>query len=374
MIIALDARTAYAPARRGIGKSLIDLYRGVAAMRPEWRFVMFRQVDGPDDPFAGLANVEHRRIDIPGDRFGLWQQVRLPLAARKAGATLLHCPANTAPRWPLVPMVVTIHDLIPLEPEFMTRESQKWGRNVAAAARKARRIMTPSEYSKRQIIKIFGIEADKILVNPWAPDAACRRVTDAAELERVRRQYGLTLDRPYVFGFGAPDPRKNTRRILRAWARLPERLRAAHALLLVGMTEPALAEFRKDVKDLGLEGSCILCGFAAEQDIPALLSGAAALCYPSLSEGFGLPVLDAFACQTAVLTSNVTSLPEVAGDAAILVDPYREDSITRGMEEILADEATRRELVRRGCQRLSLFGWETCVERACRTFEEAVAC
>jgi glycosyltransferase involved in cell wall biosynthesis len=373
MILCLDARTVFSPTRRGTGKNLIDLYRRVAEKRPDWRFVMFHQADGPDDPFAGLANVEHRRIDIPGDRFGLWQQVRLPLAARGAGATFLHCPANTAPRWPLVPMIVTIHDLIFLEPEFTTPALQKLGRNVAAGARKARRILTPSEYSKGEIVKAFGVSADKVMVNPWAADAACRKVTDPAELNRVRLKYGLAEDRPFVFGFAASDPRKNTARILQAWADLPSTARGDSAIVLVGIQGSALAAFREEARRHGVADSCLLHGFASEPEVRALLSGARMLCYPSLSEGFGLPILDAFACDTPVLTSRTTSMPEVAGDAAVLVDPRDASSIRDGLVRLLSDEAFGEELRRRGRERLKEYTWEACAERACRVFDDVQA-
>jgi len=372
MKLAVDARTVYSAERRGTGKNLVDLYRHVAAMRPRWRFVMFHRGQGNDDPFADLANVENRCIEMKGDRFGLWQKVRLPLAARKAGADLLHCPANTGPRWPMAPMVLTIHDLIPLETQFVTQESRAWGRNVAAAAQKARRILTPSAYSKGQIVETFKIDADKIVVNPWAPDSKYRKVTDTDRLRRVRARYGLGEDQAYVLSFSGNDPRKNTERIVLAYAGLPKGLREGYALLVVGTREPLLSDVRQVVSDLGVGETCILHGYAAEEDMAALLSGATALCYPSLSEGFGLPVVDAFVCETAVLTSNRTSLPEVAGDAAVLVEPEDEGAITEGLARLLEDDGLRRGLVEKGRQRLKAYTWDACAARACRTFEEAL--
>jgi glycosyltransferase involved in cell wall biosynthesis len=370
MRIAVDARTVYHPARRGTGKNLIDLYRRLARCRPQWHFLLFHQGQGRDDPFADLPNVENRHIDIKGDRLNLWEQVRLPLAARMARARVLHCPDQTGPRHPLGPMLVTIHDVVPLEIEPESERAKLWGRRVAASARKARHIVTPSEYSKRQIVERFGIRPEKITVNYWAADEGCKRVSDPAELNRTRAKYGLEPGRPYVFGFGAADPRKNTRRILQAWAGLPAHLRAGCALLIVGIQEPALTGFRKLADELGLQGGCFLCGFAAEEDLPGLLSGATALCYPSLCEGFGLPVVDAFACETAVVTSNTTSLPEVTGDAAVLVDPLDVQSIRDGLQRLLSDGALRADLISRGRERLKRFTWECCVDCVARLLAE----
>jgi glycosyltransferase involved in cell wall biosynthesis len=371
--IAVDARTVYRACRRGTGKNLIDLYRNLARLRPGWRFVLFHQLAAPEDPFAGAGRVERRQIDIRGgDRLNLWEQVRLPLAARLTGADVLHCPANTGARWSPVPLVLTVHDLIPLEMDPDSATARRWGAKVAAAARRARRVLTPSQYSKEQLVRRLGVSPSKVRVNYWAPDGACRRVADPAAWNRARRRYGLPDDQPYVLGFGAEDPRKNTRRILEAWAGLPARLRATFALLLVGIQETVLAEYRRLAAELSLTPDCSLQGFAGEQDLPALMSGAAALCYPSLSEGFGLPILDAFTCGTAVLTSNVTSLPEVAGDAAVLVNPRSASAIRAGLEQLLGDERLRADLVARGSERVKEFTWDRTAATAAATLEEAV--
>ncbi len=371
-VIAIDGRHIYRDNRRGTGKNLIDLYRRVASMRPDWQFIVFHQICGPDDPLAGLPNVIHHQMDIPGDRFDFWQQIRLPLAAVKARADLLHCPANFSPRFPLVPMIVTIHDLIPLEPAFSTLESPKWVRKVSHAARIARRIVTPSYYTRDKIVQSFGLKADKIIVNHWAPDERCRKVSDPAELNRTRVKYGLKPDQPYVFGFGAADPRKNTSRVLDAWHRLADRLKRDFALLLVGIQEPVLAKLRSRVRDSGEEKSCFLFDFADEQDIPALISGATVLCYPSLSEGFGLPILDAFVCETAVLTADATALPEVAGDAARLVNPWDPDDIANGLSELLDDVSLRQSLIERGRSRLPMFTWTDCAKRFCGILDDVL--
>jgi glycosyltransferase involved in cell wall biosynthesis len=371
-LIGVDGRAIYQANRRGTGKNLIDLYRHLALRRPGWRFLVFHQVDGVDDPFEDLPNVTHRKIDIPGDKWNLWQEVRLPWAARLAGVDVLHCPANTSPRWPMVPMVVTIHDLIPLEPEFATPASEKWGKSVARAARKARRIITPSGFSKAEIVQSFGAKTDKVIVNPWAPDTGCRRVTDPAELARIREKYGVRGGVEVVLGFGAADPRKNTERILLAWKDLPAELRRRCVLLLVGIQEQARRTFLERVRELGLTESVILQGFADEADLPAILSGAAVLCYPSLSEGFGLPILDAFVCETAVVTSTTTSLPEVAGEAAVLVEPRQTSAIAGGLVKLLENQELREKMVRCGRERLKQFTWEACAERAAGVFEEVI--
>jgi glycosyltransferase involved in cell wall biosynthesis len=372
MRVAVDARTAYSPIRRGTGKNLIDLYRRMASLYPHWEFLMFhRRETSVDDPFAGRPNIARAVIEMRGDRFNLWEQGRLPWAARRAGASVLHAPANTGPGIPLVPLVVTIHDLIPLDLHAGRLATRRWAANVGRAARVAHRILTPSQYTRGRLVQCFAVSADKVVVNHWAPDGSCHRVTDEGVLNATRARYGIPHGQPYLFGFGAIDPRKNTRRIIEAWATLPEGVRSGLALLLVGLQEPALSDARARAKTLAPEGGWSLMPFADEEDLPALLSGATALCYPSLSEGFGLPVLDAFACGTPVITSHSTSLPEVAGDAALLVDPTDVAAICQAIEQVSASADLRETLRERGSRRLQEFSWDRCAHTAARALASA---
>jgi glycosyltransferase involved in cell wall biosynthesis len=371
MIVVVDARNAYRSHRRGTGKNLIDLYRQVATLRPAWRFLMLHEGGSPDDPFIGYENIESRVLNVRGSRFNVWQDVAFPIAARAHGATVMHAPANTAPYYPAGRLVVTIHDLIPLEMEPDTATTAAWLKRVRRGARHARRIITPSEWSKRQIVTHLGVPADKVVVNYWAADTACRKVEDPDTVDAIRRKYGIPPGRRYVIGFGGADPRKNTQRVIEAWARLPERLKSTHCLLLVGNQQPAWRRLQELADTLGVAATCRLYGFADEGDIAPLLSGAAALCYPSLSEGFGLPLVDAFECGTPVLTSGTTSLGEIAGDAAIRVDPSSVDEIASGLVTLLSDARHTEELLGHARARRGLFSWKTCAETVIATLEFA---
>ena len=371
MIIAVDARTIFREHLRGTGKNLVDLYQHLAALRPAWTFILYHRGQEGSNLFSGLSNVIEKRIEMRGDRWDLWQQVRLPVAAKGVRASLLHCPANTAPRWPLVPLVVTIHDLIPIESSVSDLDSRAWGRSVSQAARRARKIVTPSSFTKGRIIEALRVPADKIVVNHWAADGRCAKINDAERIAQVKRRYSLAAERPYFFGFGAIDPRKNTRRILAAWALLSDNLHRECSLLLVGIQEPALTTLRREAEAAGLDASVVLHGFAQEEDIAPLLSGSIGLCYPSLSEGFGLPILDAFACETPVLTSDQTSLPEVAGRAALTVNPEDVGSIADGLKRLITEPALRSELIAAGRERARAFSWKVCAETVCQVFEQA---
>ncbi len=370
MRVVVDARQVYRPQRRGIGKTLIHLYRTLAVRRPTWRFLLVHQAALPVPELADLPNVRSRTIDFPGlNRFDLWERAALPGAALFARADLIHSPANTGPPFAPAPIVVNIHDLIPYEMAPHDPTAQAWLRRVTRIARTARHILTGSDYSKQRITEVLGVPPAKVTVNPWAPDRNIHRVDDPAALDRVRLRHGLRAGEPYLFGFGADDPRKNTRRVIEAYARLPLAIRDEFRLLLVGIQGVALDEFRRQADGLRLGDRVIVQGYSDEADLPALLSGAAALCFPSRSEGFGLPILDAFVCQTPVVAGNRTSLPEVAGDAAVLVDPEDTDAIRDGMLRILTDAALRRELIARGVERAKLFTWERTADTVAQVFE-----
>jgi glycosyltransferase involved in cell wall biosynthesis len=361
--VAVDARTVYAPTRRGTGKNLVDLYTLMARQRPSWRFTLFHQREA-DDPFVGLPNVRARRIDIKGDRLNLWQDVRLPLAAAMSGADVLHCPANTAPAWTTTPTVVTIHDLTPLDITPDAPETKSWVARVGRGARRARRILTPSDFTRRRLIAQFNLPADRITVNPWAPAQNCHKVEDPRVILDLRAKYEIPDRSLYVMTFGAADPYKNTQGVLDAWAQIAPEVGAQSHLLIVGVqpvAQPRLREqaaARLDGRSYGLHG------FVPEEDISGLLSGASALCFPSRAEGFGLPILDAFVCGTPVITSNRTSLPEVAGDAAWLVDPDDPGTIAKAIEGVLRSSETRNRMSDAGHRRLAAFSWDRCAHTA----------
>ncbi len=374
MRIAVDARQIYRPERRVIGKTLVPLYAALAAARPGWRFALVHRDRAGVPDLDALPNVRRVRVDPPGaGRLDLWERALLPAAAWVARADVLHCPANTGPAWSRVPVVLTVHDLIPLELAPDDPESVRWAGRVRLAAGRARHVLTGSEYSKGELVRVLGLAPDKITVTPWAPAAHVRRVTDPAELARVRREYGVAPGERYVFGFGAADPRKNTARLVRAFAGLPAGARDGVRLVLVGIQPGALSGFQKLAAEAGVSDRTTLSGFAAEDDLPALLSGAAVLGFPSVSEGFGLPLLDAFTCGAAVLTGDRSSLPEVAGDAAVLVDPTSDGAVRDGLHALLTDDRLRETLVARGLVRAREYTWERTAALVAGVFERVGA-
>lgn len=370
MRIALDARTIYRTPRRGTGKNLVDLYTHLARLRPDWRVNAYHRESHNDASILPLPQVQPQRIEMVGDRFDAWERFRLPMASWRDGADVLHCPANTCPDFLPARTIVTIHDLIPLDqPQDTTsHDARRFENCVRLACKDATRIICPSHYTHDRLVNEFGASTSKITVNHWAPDAAMHHAS-ASECQQIAEYYDLT--KPFVLHLGAAAPRKNTRRVLEAWAGLPRKLRESWQLLIVGLDDKASATAGKLCERWRLGESVRLYGFAPECDMPALFTAASLLAYPSLSEGFGLPILDAWIAGCPVLSSNTTSIPEVAGDAAILVDPLDAPAITRGMRRAMENPEIRADLSHRGSRRVRQFTWQATTQRFVEAVESA---
>ena len=368
--VTVDARVVFDEERRGIAKTTVALYRTMALARPNWRFRLFYKEGVNDNPFADLPNIVPEQIRFKGDRYELWPRVRLPLANLVARPDIFHAPAGPAPRIMVTPMVVTIHDLIPLETGRNDPDTMAWIANVRRAAQRSRVVLTASEHAKERIVHHFGIHPEKVRVVHWGPiNGTATPLTPDCQWQ-LRERFAVPKSNRYVLHFGMADPRKNTARLIAAWSQLPDEIRRTVSLVIVGVAPAARDSFRQQVNQHNLEASVGIHGYVSDDDVAALLAGATVLAYPTQSEGFGLPILDAFAAGVPVLTGNQTSLPEVAGDAAVLVDPTNTGSITGGLQYLLTDTEFCRQLIRNGRDRLTRFDWHVTAERVATIFEE----
>ena len=381
MRIALDARVVYAPHRRGIGRSLLRLYGELAAVRPDWRVLALHRGSDKDRRWEPLAPQplwsmpagfwQRKAVEMPGDRFDAWNRYRLPAEAARRGADVLHCPANACPWSTRVPMIVTVHDLIPLDHHDGQTPAEKrrfegWMRN---AVRHAAAILCVSQHTADALSQRFDVAPERLTVCPHGIDSVPE--PSEADLARVRERY--PMDRPFVLHFGAAAPRKNTTRTLEAWSKIGDQLRNTHRLLVVGLDPATRQRLSLNLSNMGLSESVTLCEFAPAEDLPMLMREARALAFVSRAEGFGLPLLEAFAAGTPAVTGDRTSLPEVAGDAAVMVDPKNGDAIARALRKVLTDEALRTRLIEAGHRRCELYTWRAAAERFASVVEQAAS-
>jgi glycosyltransferase involved in cell wall biosynthesis len=230
-----------------------------------------------------------------------------------------------------------------------------------SAARRASRILTVSEASKRDILHFFNVPERKIVVIPNAFDERFAAEPPPDEVQRVRERF--QLDTRYLLYAGNIKPHKNVVRLIEAFAIVRQERAEPLKLLIIGDEISKHAALRRAVHRHQLHKYVRFLGFVPDQTLAILYRLAAVFVFPSLYEGFGLPPLEAMASGTPVVTSNVSSLPEVVGDAAVLVDPYQAASIAEGIARVLGDDSLRRDMIQRGLARAKQFSWERSVAR-----------
>jgi glycosyltransferase involved in cell wall biosynthesis len=278
-----------------------------------------------------------------------WTQFQLPSLLRETRSTLLFSPVPESPLSPQVRSIVVVHDLIPLRFPHWTAPLTLYARfYVPQVLAQAQHIICNSKATADDIVSYFQIPARKITPILLAHDAANFRVIESSDQLD-------TASRPYFFYLGRVDPYKNLQRVISAFAALPHK---DYELWIAGSADRRYTPLlQTQAQTLGVSDRVKFLEYVPYAELPVLLNRAIALVFPSLWEGFGFPVLEAMACGTPVITSNLSSLPEVAGDAALLVDPYSEAEIAAAMQTIATDAGVRSELRSAGLARASQFSW-----------------
>jgi glycosyltransferase involved in cell wall biosynthesis len=286
----------------------------------------------------------------------------LPGAARKAGIDLLHNLFTTAPAVAVVPQVTTILDLIYKRFPETHSGVRAWGLRalVPLAARRSRRILTLSESAKGDIVRFLGVSSDRVDVTYLGPGID-DGVTPAPE-EELRRRFDLG-EEPVVLSVSAKRPHKNLERLFEAFSQTE-----GAVLLVTGYPTPFEAELRRKA------GARVrFAGWVSDEELAGLYGLATCLAFPSLAEGFGLPVLEAMRRGLPVVCSNATSLPEVAGDAALYFEPTDTEAMTRALERVLGDAALRERLAAAGHAQAQKFSWDATARETLRSYERALA-
>jgi glycosyltransferase involved in cell wall biosynthesis len=305
----------------------------------------------------------------------LWHRLRVPLWVELfcGSLDLFHSPDFTLPPVRRASGVLTVHDLsfirVPhsAHPQLRAYLLQAVPRSV----QRADWVLADSECTKRDLIELLGATTDSVKVIYPGVERRFRPVREAALRAVVRERYQLPPR--FVLALSTLQPRKNFERLIRAFARLPESVRQEVKLVIAGGRGWRYEGIFETVSALQMEDAVCFPGYVADQDLPALYSLAELFALPSLYEGFGLEPLEAMACGTPVVTSNVSSLPEVVGDAAISVDPLDVDGLAEALELVLSDPALQQDMIRKGIDRARRFTWEAAAHKLLRLYERAVA-
>jgi glycosyltransferase involved in cell wall biosynthesis len=362
---------------RGMGKYVLQLVFGLVQSDESNEYVIY------GDPrmfpqLRGRANVKFR--DSKGLPYPVWEQLVLPIWVRQDRLELLHCLANTAPMAlpRQIKLVVTVHDVMYLLPGSVLSASkvlrQRLGNSyrrmvVPGVARRADRIITDSEFSKQEIAEYLRIIPDRIRVIYPGMDPRFASFADAIA-SPPKEIGGESLDSPFILALGAGDPRKNTLAVIRVYGSRWRDLPNQEQLVIVGLRDWRSSAAYQLVCQLGLSKRVLFAGYVSEELLAWLYTSSRCFLYPTLYEGFGFPPLEAMACGAPVIASDCTSVCEIAGDAAILVDPSSEESIGNALGRLLRDEPLRRQLIQQGRARVQKFDWQDTVQKTLGVYAE----
>jgi glycosyltransferase involved in cell wall biosynthesis len=323
---------------------------------------------GPE--IVPLAAASRRAATRPGQileglaREGVWYPLLLERQARRRGCSLLHCPQSVLMRSGGLPLVVTVHDLFPLEhPRLFTRTTRAQLRASLVSLRRASRILTNTGYTRERVIEHLGIQPERVVVTPLGVGESFKPVEPDSDW--LRSRFGI--QGRFVLCVGALEPRKNLATALLAFERVAARDPDLE-LVVTGPSGWLNQDFERQLSRT--KAPVRLTGFISDGELAALYSAAACFLYPSLIEGFGLPVLEALACGAPVVTSDRGGLPEVAGDAALLSDPDDAESVSDALSRALSDPELATDLRRRGPERAREFSWERCAELTAEVYRE----
>ena len=292
----------------------------------------------------------------------LWEQLILPTKIMNNG--ILWSPTNTGPL-ATKNHVVTIHDISPIDhPEWFSSRFAAWYQFLLPKlARRVEKIITDSNFTLSRLVDVLKIPEEKIQVIPLGVSDNFQPINQRG-INHVQAKYKIT--KPYVLSLGSIEPRKNIKGITQAWESIYHEIPEFELVIVGDVGFP----FRDPEFDRSTPGAKML-GRVEDADLPGLYSGASCFIYPSIYEGFGLPILEAMACGTPVISSNTTSLPEVAGDACLLINPYDTDEISETIQKILQDANLREDLRTRGLLRAKQFSWDKTAAQVWNTLETA---
>ena len=354
MRIGIDTRLSYhQPA--GISRYTWHLLRAIAELNKDDEFVVFQHRKQPES-LIQQANFQRRTLYAPVHR-GL-EQFMLPLELMRYGLDLLHSTDFIPPLYSAIPSVITVHDLAFLHwPNFLTKDSAAYYGQIDRAVRHARHIIVPSQSTKQDLIGILGTPDTKVSIIYEAPNPTFRPLPIETTRKAVTKQFGIPYS--YIFFISTIEPRKNVNGLLTAFRHLLDKYNVTDTgLVLAGSPGWLYDETMELVKKLNLEEKTFFLGRITDEDLHNLYVGARFHIHPAHYEGFGLPPLEAMACGTPTIVSNVSSLPEVVNDAALLVDPKDTEEIAVAMHRLLTDQDLYTELRDKGLKRAGCFNWE----------------
>lgn len=360
MKIGIEAQRIFREKRHGMDMVAVELIRNLQVLDTVNEYYVF--VNQEEDSSCISESPNFKIVRLPPSPYPIWEQWHLPRAAKKLGLDILHCTSNTAPFWGRIPLVLTLHDIIYLEKlnfrsgtwyQRLGNLYRRW--NVPQIVPKAAKILTVSAYEQKRIQEHFSKENPRKTVVVHNGVSLHFQPIDPDLQEEKRKTYGLPEN--FILFLGNTDPKKNLKGVLEALAILDNADQLSLPLVMPDFGEEELMSLLRSMGAPNLRSKIHLTGYIPNQDLPAIYAKATVFLYPSLRESFGLPILEAMACGCPVITSNTSSMPEIAGDAAILIDPFDSKSLAEAIQHLLLNASKRQELVSKGLTRPPMFSY-----------------
>jgi glycosyltransferase involved in cell wall biosynthesis len=369
MQIGIDARLTYHQ-RAGISRYTLHLLEELACLDRENEYVVFQHRKQPE-PLINAPNFQRRTLYTPVHTRA--EQIMLRLELMLHPLDLLHSTDFIPPLYSPIPSVITVHDLGFLRwPHFLTEDNATYYSQIDRAVRHARHIIVPSHSTRNDVIGQLGVPKSKISVIYEAVAPIYQPLPVESTRAAISQKYKIPEN--YIIFVSTIEPRKNIGGLLQAFHYLREKYNVKDTgLVFVGKRGWLYEEVFKTVEELGLKESTFFVGRVPDEDLRSLYVGARCHVHPAFYEGFGLPPLEAMACGTPTIVSNISSLPEVVGDAALLVDPNEWEEIAVAMHRLLSDRDLHAELRQKGLQRASIFSWKRAAVETLEVYKQVFA-
>lgn len=379
MIIGIEGQRLFRKKKHGMDMVALELIKNLQRIDQTNEYIIFVKPDEDNSCIPPAPNFKiielYSKLGYPG-----WEQWELPRAAYREGCDVLHCTSNTGPIFSKVPLVTTLHDIIYLESISIFKKEGTWYQKlgnmyrryfVPPVIKKSKKVITVSNYEKNRIDKYFGFNDARLQTIYNGVGEHFKKVTDTKELAQVGIEFNLP--EKFFFFLGNTDPKKNTIGVLRAFAFFNQDYHNQYKLVMLDYDENELNRILESIGYPELRAQIQLLGYVPNVQLPAIINQCSIFLYPSLRESFGIPILEGMACGVPVITSNTSSMPEVAGeDAAFIIDPFKPKEIANAMQTLVEDELLTNVLIERGIARAKHFSWETMAKNVLELYEEVV--
>ena len=375
MKIGIEVQRLFRKKKFGIEFSSLELIKRLREVEPNNEYVIFAKDDEDRNCLAADDNLQIKTIG--GKFFADFEQFFLPIASRREQVDILHCTGNTAPYFSTVPVVQTLHDVIfmdaiPTDDSFYQRFGNHYRRKVVPLITpRSKAVITVSRYEKERIVERLGVDPEKIhVIYNGINEGRFNLNRNIDNQKSIQAKYQLPDD--FILFLGNQSCRKNPARVIEAYVKYATQAEKPMALVTPGLSEKFVADKLRDLNYPFRKHQFITPGYIEDADLPELYRSSKIFLFPSLSEGFGMPIVESMACGTPVITSEVSSMPEIAGKAGVLVDPLNVPDISEAILTLAGNEDLRNKKIQAGLLNARRFNWTQSAKKILSLYEAVV--